>query len=69
MRDHWGNPVGEARDDSLNKPANDLSRGELRDLMTDPVYRGALKAIGVYLLISALIWFIIKIIAAATAYG
>jgi len=24
MRDHWGNPIGEARDDQLSRPTNDL---------------------------------------------
>ena len=33
MRDHWGNPIVAAQDDSLAKPANDLTRRELRDLM------------------------------------
>ncbi len=69
MRDHWGNPVGEARDDPLNKSTNDLTRRELRDLIGDAVFRGVLKAIAVYLLISALIWIVVKIIVAATAYG
>jgi len=69
MRDHWGNPIGEARDDSLAKPANDLTRRELHDLMSDAMYRGALKAIGVYLFISGLVWFVVKVIEAATANG
>jgi hypothetical protein len=64
MRDHWGHTIGE---EPTDKAANDLTRRELRDLMSDAVYRGALKAIGVYLLISALVWFILKLIAFATA--
>lgn len=58
MRDHWGNHIGEARDDVLAKPASDLSRRELRDLIGEGVFRGAFKAIGVYLLVTALVAFL-----------
>jgi hypothetical protein len=67
MRDHWGNPIGAVRDDSLAQPANDLTRRELRDLVSDAVYRGALKAIGVCLLMSAVVWIVVRIIAVAAA--
>jgi len=37
------------------RPARDLSAGELQSLIQDGVYRGVMKAVGTYLLISALV--------------
>jgi len=64
VRDHWGNPIGEARDDPLAKPATDLTRRELRDLIGDAVFRGVLKAVGIYLLITAVLAFVVELVRA-----
>lgn len=64
MRDHWGNPIGEAREDALARTATDLTRRELRELIGDAVFGGVLKAVGVYLLITAIIAFLIELVRA-----
>ena len=51
-----------------SKPARDLDGRELRDVIQEGVYRGVLKAVAVYALISLVIWVIASIISAANRY-
>jgi len=44
---------------------NDLLNDTVRDMIADAVYRGASKAIGVYLLVSAIIGIIFWLIASS----
>ena len=43
MRDHWGNPIGDSKAEyeAVSKPVQELNQGELRALITDAVFRGA----------------------------
>jgi len=50
-------------------PARDLTAGELRDTIQEGVFRGVMKAVAVYALISLAIWFLVALIASATQYG
>ena len=50
------------------KPARDLDGRELRDVIAEGVYRGVLKAVAVYALISLVIWVIASIISGANRY-
>jgi len=50
------------------KPARDLDGRELRDVIEEGVYRGVLKAVAVYALISLVIWVIASIISGANRY-
>ena len=54
---------------SQRKSARDMDTGELRDVIQEGVYRGVMKAVAVYLLISFIIWFVIFIINEATKNG
>jgi len=68
MRDHWGNPIGDSKAEyeAVSKPVQELNQGELRALITDAVFRGAVKAIATVMLVSALIGFVIFVIEQAT---
>lgn len=54
---------------SRSKPASDLDAGELRDVIKEGVFRGVMKAVAVYLLISFVIWVIVSIVNEANRYG
>jgi len=54
---------------SQRKPASDLETGELRDVIAEGVFRGVMKAVAVYALISFLIWAIVAIVGAANAFN
>lgn len=47
---------------SGSKAARDLEAGELRDVIKEGVYRGVMKAIAVYALISLLLWALISMV-------
>lgn len=47
--------------DESPKAARDLSSRELRDVIAEGVYRGVLKAVAVYALISLLLWVVVEI--------
>jgi len=49
--------------------ATDLDATQLRDIITEGVYRGVLKAVAVYALISLLVWVIASVISNANRYG
>ena len=49
--------------------ATDLDATQLRDVITEGVYRGVLKAVAVYALISLLIWVIASVVSSANRYG
>lgn len=50
------------------KPARELETGELRDVIAEGVYRGVLKAVAVYALISLLIWALVAIFGEANRF-
>ncbi len=54
---------------SQAKAARDLDAGELRTVIQEGVFRGVMKAIAVYLLISVAIWIIVAIITEANRNG
>lgn len=49
--------------------ATDLDATQLRDVISEGVYRGVLKAVAVYALISLLIWVIASVISSSNRYG
>jgi len=49
--------------------ATNLNATQLRDVITDGVYSGVLKAVAVYALISLLVWVIASVISNANRYG
>jgi hypothetical protein len=51
------------------KSVRDLDARELRAVIEEGVYRGVLKAVAVYALISLLIWALISIFGAANQYS
>lgn len=54
---------------SHSKAARDLEAGELRDVIKEGVYRGVMKAIAVYALISLLIWALISMVEMANRFN
>lgn len=54
---------------SQQKPARDLDARELRGVIEEGVYRGVLKAVAVYALISLLIWVLVEVFSSATRFG
>ena len=42
--------------DPITRPVQDLRERELRDLIQEGVFRGVMKAVAVYALISVVIW-------------
>ena len=47
--------------DPITRPAHDLRERELRDLIQEAVYRGVMKAVAVYALISLVIWLLLAL--------
>lgn len=60
---------GKMSDQPGTQSVRDLDVKQLRLVIIDGVYWGVLKAVGVYLLLSALIAFLIAIINESTRYG
>ena len=56
-REHW---IGIG--DELGRSAAELTRRELRDLITEGVYRGVLKAVAVYLLIGFVVSLVLALL-------
>jgi len=54
---------------SHQKAARDLDARELRDIIQEGVFRGVLKAVAVYALISLLIWALVAIFGEANRYS
>jgi len=55
--------------DPITRLSTDLRERELRDLIQEGVFRGVMKAVAVYALISLLIWALVAIVGAANAYN
>ena len=51
------------------KSAGDLDARELREVIQEGVYRGVMKAVAVYALISLLIWWFIAIFGEANRFN
>ena len=56
-------PVERIQQDA--KLARELESGELRTVIEEGVYRGVLKAVGVYVLLSFLGWVLISVVASS----